>query len=86
MNIALWRKPEPISVPLPILTEHEACQLVGFHDAMEAQNREEALALRDRLKLEIEAKQDALATVEAWLDRIERPASPSSSKRKKGAA
>lgn len=71
MNIALWRKPI-VSTPLPpVLTEHEACQLVGFHDAMEAQTREEAVLLRNRLKLEIEAKQDALVTVEAWIARID---------------
>lgn len=72
MNMIPWRKPI-VSTPLPpILTEHEACQLVGFHDAMEAQTREEAVLLRDRLKLEIEAKQDALVTVEAWIARIDR--------------
>ena len=96
--LARWRKPEPISTPLPILTEHEACQLVGFHDAMVAQSRDEAVSLRDRLKEEIQAKQDALATVEEWLSRMDmalaipavavasQPVSPSSRKRKKGEA
>ena len=69
MNLSfLQRKAEP-SEPFPVLTEHEAFQLVGFHDAMEAQNREEGAALLVRLDDEIEAKQEARKLLAEWLAR-----------------
>ena len=73
--------PEP---KLPDSLADEAMSLVGFHDAMRAQNLADLRKFRERLAANIERETEALAEVDAMIAREEpaKPSQPSVSKRK----
>lgn len=58
--------------PMPIQTEDEALQTVGFFDAMAAQNLDALRHYRAALTSEIAAKEAALAVVNDCIARAER--------------
>lgn len=63
------RAKEKDEAPKALRTEDEAVALIGFHDAMAAQNVEEMRALEARLVAEIDAKGAALVALRDTLRR-----------------
>lgn len=72
------------AMKLPDSLADEAMAVVGFHDAMRAQNLEELRKFRERLAANIERETEALAEVDAMIAREEpaKPSQPPVSKRK----